>query len=82
MLNLTFKKVSQELEELVKFDITLERAIDLLEATTQNIEELVVINTIRETLAEMRDTIHNNAIDYIVSSNPAATQSDSDMYHA
>ena len=52
MLSQAFRKVTKELEDLTKHDISLERAIDLFEASTQDLEELVIINTIRETLFE------------------------------
>ena len=52
MLTQAFRRVAKELENMTRHDISLERAIDLFEASTQNLEELVIINTIRETLFE------------------------------
>jgi len=49
----TVRRISAELERLTRQNISLERAMDLLEASTSNIEELLVINTMRETLFEL-----------------------------
>ena len=53
MIEQTLKRISHQLEMLTKSNITLERALDLLEATTQDMEELVAINTLRESLTEV-----------------------------
>ena len=52
MIEKTLKQISRKLEALTKSNITLERALDLLEATTQSLEELIAINTLRESLRE------------------------------
>lgn len=52
MINQTIKRISNQLEVLTKNRISLKRALDLMEASTKNIEELIAINTLRESLAE------------------------------
>ncbi len=51
------RKVATELEYLTQYSITLERALDLLETSTQDIEEIVAINTMRESMAELGEII-------------------------
>lgn len=51
------KKVATELEFLTQYSITLERALDLLETTTKDLEEIVAINTMRESMSEMGDVL-------------------------
>jgi cell division protein FtsX len=53
MFALAARKITAELERLTRRRISLERALDLVEASTQNIEELIVINTMRESLQEI-----------------------------
>ncbi|MBU3915057.1 hypothetical protein KKA14_05925 [bacterium] len=53
MISKTIKKISNELENLVKHQISVERALDLMEASTHDLEELVAINTMRESLCEL-----------------------------
>jgi|GEM_PF-6370939 len=53
MIEYTVKRITRQLEILTKSDIAMDRALDLLEATTQELEEIVVINTLRESLSEL-----------------------------
>lgn len=53
MIGKTVKKISSELEMLTKLNISLERALDLIEASTVNLEELLAINTMRECMKEI-----------------------------
>lgn len=48
MIKSTLKKVSQDLEHLAQQHISMERALDLLEASTESLEEIVAINLLRE----------------------------------
>jgi len=57
MLVQALKKVATELEFLTQYSITLERALDLLETTTQDLEEIVAINTMRESMLEIGDVL-------------------------
>ncbi len=58
MISKTIKKISNELESLVKHQISVERALDLMEASTHDLEELVAINTMRESLCELSPAMH------------------------
>lgn len=53
MLVQALRKVASELEYLTQYSITLERALDLLETSTRDLEEIVAINTMRESMAEI-----------------------------
>ncbi len=53
MIDKTLKKVSSQLEVMIKNEITVDRALDLLEASTNNLEEIVAINIMRESLQEI-----------------------------
>ncbi len=62
MISKTIKRISNELESLVKHQISVERALDLMEASTHDLEELVAINTMRESLSEISPAIHSRNI--------------------
>ncbi|NQU65665.1 MAG: hypothetical protein HQ517_15465 [SAR324 cluster bacterium] len=51
------RKVATELDYLTQYSITLERALDLLETSTQDLEEIVAINTMRESMSELSEII-------------------------
>ncbi len=53
MIHQIVKRISKELERLTQYNITVERALDLIEASTESLEELVAINTMRESLQEL-----------------------------
>jgi hypothetical protein len=53
MIRKKVKKISLELERLAKYNIPIERALDLIEASTKNLEELLAINTMRECMKEI-----------------------------
>lgn len=53
MINQIVKKIAVELEKLAKYNISIGRALDLIEASTKNLNELVAINTMRESLSEL-----------------------------
>jgi type II secretory pathway component PulF len=53
MIHQIVKRISAELEALTQYNISLARALDLIEASTENLEELVAINTMRESLQEL-----------------------------
>ena len=53
MIEPTLKKMSAQLEAMIRIDIPLKRALDLLEASTDKIEELLAINTMRESMQEL-----------------------------
>ncbi len=54
MFNRMIKKISTELERLTKFNISVERALDLMEASTHDLKEIIAINTMRESLSEIK----------------------------
>jgi hypothetical protein len=56
MIGHTIKKISRQLESLTKCDIKIGRALDILEATTRDLEEVIAINTLRESLCELAST--------------------------
>jgi len=81
----TLKKVATELEFLTQYSITLERALDLLETSTQDLEELVAINTMRESMSELGDIIEISrqlSPEMIFSSNITKQLTKKILYHA
>ena len=52
MIEDTLKQVCEDLQVLTKYGIKLERALDLLEAASNDLEEIMAINTLRETANE------------------------------
>ena len=52
MIEKTLKLITKELEKLMAQGIQFTRALDLLEATTQSIEEIVALNALRESFLE------------------------------
>ena len=79
------KKVATELEFLTQYSITLERALDLLETTTQDLEEIVAINTMRESMAEIGDIMDISRQlnpEVIFSSDISRKQISKVLYHA
>lgn len=55
MINKTLKKISNQLEGMIKNEIAVDRALDLLEASTSDLEEIIAINIMRESLQEIDD---------------------------
>lgn len=53
MIEKTLKKITEQLELFAKNGISLMRALDILEASTQDVEEIVCLNTLREALGEV-----------------------------
>ncbi|MBU2512840.1 hypothetical protein KJ966_15995 [bacterium] len=53
MINQIVKRISSELEKFAKHNISIDRALDLIEASTKELDELVAINTMRESLSEL-----------------------------
>lgn len=53
MIAQSIRKVARELENLTRQSISVERALDLLEAATYNLEDLIAINTMRESMLEI-----------------------------
>ena len=51
-----------ELERLVQFDISVARALDLIEATTDDLNEIIAINTMRESLQELEISFVNTSL--------------------
>ncbi len=79
------KKVATELEFLTQYSITLERALDLLETTTKDLEEIVAINTMRESMAEIGDIMDISRQlnpEVIFSSDISRKQISKVLYHA
>ena len=52
MMTRTLRRISIALESLSRQNISIERSLDLLEASTQNLEEIIAINTMRESMQE------------------------------
>mgnify|MGYP003573241787 CR=1 FL=1 len=55
MIEQTVTRIRKQLEILAESDIPMARGLDLLEATTQDLEEIVIINTMRESLEEISE---------------------------
>jgi len=56
MIEKTLKKITQQLEFFSNNGVSLRRALDLLEASTQSLEEIVCLNTLRESLGEVSES--------------------------
>lgn len=54
MIRETVRQVAEKLEHLNQYDIPLERSFDLLGSRARSVEELVVIEVMRESLQEVR----------------------------
>jgi len=52
MIEKTLKRITRQLELFAKNGVSLLRALDLMEASTQDLEEIVCLNTLRESLSE------------------------------
>ncbi|MFH2130455.1 MAG: hypothetical protein ABIK68_08800 [bacterium] len=79
------RKVATELEYLTQYSITLERALDLLETSTQDLEEIVAINTMRESMSELGEIVRLSRQlnpDMLFSSDVTKKQTTSLIYHA
>ncbi|MGK0289381.1 MAG: hypothetical protein ACI86H_000818 [bacterium] len=48
----TLSQVVLELEELTKHEIPISRALDLIEAMAGSTEEVIAVNTLRESMIE------------------------------
>jgi len=57
MLDHTIRRISKELENLTKKNISIERSLDLLEASSEDVEEIIVINTMRESIIETKPMV-------------------------
>lgn len=78
------RKVATELEYLTQYSITLERALDLLETSTQDLEEIVAINTMRESMSELGEIVRLSRQlnpDMLFSSDVTKKQTTSLIYH-
>ena len=53
MIEKTLQKIAIQLEAITARGISITRALDLLEASTQSLEEILALNTMRESLEEM-----------------------------
>ncbi|OGG97621.1 MAG: hypothetical protein A2508_09135 [Candidatus Lambdaproteobacteria bacterium RIFOXYD12_FULL_49_8] len=56
MIEKTLKRITKQLELFAKSGISLMRALDLMEASTNDLEEIICLNTLRETLGEAGKT--------------------------
>ena len=54
MIKNKVRNLSVELEKLISYNFSIERSLDLLEASTSDLEELIAINTMRESLLELQ----------------------------
>ncbi|MBT4290401.1 MAG: hypothetical protein HOD92_24000 [Deltaproteobacteria bacterium] len=55
MIDKTLKRISSQLEAMIKNEVAVDRALDLLEASTSDLEEIIAINIMRESLQEMEE---------------------------
>jgi len=56
MVEKTIKKIAKKLELFASSNISITRALDILEASTEKLEELIAINTMRESFSELKQT--------------------------
>ena len=52
MIEKTLRRIALQLENITARGISLARALDLLEASTKEVEEIMALNILRETLEE------------------------------
>ena len=64
MIRDTVKTIAKKLEHFTQYDIPVSRCLDLLESQARTIEEMVVIEVMRESIYEVRGEL------------PAALQAD------
>lgn len=55
MIRNTVKNVAKQLEHLSHYEIPLERSLDLLESRARTVEEMIVIEVMRESYQEVRE---------------------------
>ena len=55
MIDKTLKRISSQLEAMIKNEVAVDRTLDLLEASTSDLEEIIAINIMRESLQEMEE---------------------------
>jgi len=55
MIDKTLKRISSQLEAMIKNEVAVDRALDLLEASTCELEEIIAINIMRESLQEVEE---------------------------
>ncbi len=55
MIRRTMHNVAKRLEHLLNYDISLSRSFDLLESRARTIEEMIVIEVMRESYREMKN---------------------------
>lgn len=55
MINNSVKKIGDQLERLMDRDISITRAFDIIAKKSSSIEEIVVIEVMREVYAEMTE---------------------------
>lgn len=53
MIEKTLKRLTAELEHIVSQGISIHRGLDLLEAVSESLEEILALNTLRESLEEI-----------------------------
>ncbi len=67
MIHHCVKKISAELERLARYNIPVERALDLIEASTKDLNELIAINTMREISQELKIKAKNSLMPFPIS---------------
>lgn len=55
MIRTTVKNVSKKLEHLSRYEIPFTRSLDLLESRARTLEEMIVIEVMRESYREVRE---------------------------
>ena len=81
MIKNTLKRVSQELETLTQQHISMERALDLLEASTESLEEIVAINLLRECVGDNVNEMKTVHSDYHIHPSADAAHIDLGLLH-
>ena len=57
MIRTTVKNIAKKLEHLANYDIPVNRCLDLLESQARTIEEMIVIEVMRESIYEVKDQL-------------------------
>jgi hypothetical protein len=73
MIRSTIRSVARKLEHLTRYDIPIDRSLELIESQARSIEEVVVCEVMRESYQEMAREVPSFAIHADSSSRTART---------
>ena len=62
MIRHTMRRVAKKLDHFLSYDIPIARSFDMLEAHARTVEEMVVIEVMRESYKEVREEASKRAV--------------------